>query len=86
MIIMMSKFDSIYALIEDSSPSQVAVASAAKSLLKQRIYQSFFFLLFSFSFSCIVFSVYCTVHAGSQVEYVTRYRSFYALAKSLVTA
>lgn len=38
---MMSTFDSIYALIED-------VASAAELLVKQRIYDWFFFLFFSF--------------------------------------
>lgn len=47
---MMSTFDSIYALIEDSSPLEVAVASAAELLVKQRIYDWFFFLFFSFFF------------------------------------
>lgn len=37
MILTMSTFDSTYALIEDSSPSEVDVASAAESLLKQKI-------------------------------------------------
>lgn len=47
---MMSTFDSIYALIEDSSPLEVAVASAAELLVKQIIYNWFFFLFFFFLF------------------------------------
>lgn len=47
---MTSTFDSIYALIEDSSPLEVAVVSAVELLVKQRIYDWFFFLFFSFFF------------------------------------
>lgn len=53
---MMSTFDSIYALIEDSSSLEVAVASAAELLVKQNlrlVLFSFFFLRFYFPASSL---------------------------------
>lgn len=79
MILLMSKFNSTYALIGDSSPFagccslSCEVITVTKNLLV--VLFSLFSFLFSFSFSCTVFGVYCTldVHAGSYIYLYIEY-------------